>query len=319
MHDRRFLLCTMALTCLCSSAFASDGPELFRLPPTTPAAIPVPAPSSSASDASAAVEAAAAEEIVDAIVDEAADEEVSDAEVVVTPEPERVYSWYDVRQWMPRDGWEASVEMGLNGTAGNTNTFSERVGSNIKWVRGQNTWDLNGIYNMASDSGETTANNALAQARYDRAIGESCWSLYSLSLLEYDEFRTFDVRLATNAGFGYALIKNERTTLNFRLGSGVSKELDGPDRDYVPEANVGVDFEHQLTARQKLNCINDYYPDWTNLSTSYRIITTAGWELIVDPEMHLSLKAAILNRYDSTGDGARPNDLNYSLLLMWKI
>jgi len=319
MRIRRYLFFCLLLGTLVPSALGSEGPELFRLPPTTPQAIPAPPPHSNDSDASASIEAAAAEEIIDAIADEAAEEEVTDAEVVVTPEPERVYSWYDVRHWMPRDGWEASVEMGLNGTAGNTNTFSERVGSNIKWVRGQNTWDFNGIYNMSSDSGQTTANNALAQARYDRALGESRWSLYNLSLLEYDEFRTFDVRLATNAGFGYALIKNERTTLNFRLGSGVSHELDGPNQDYVPEADVGVDFEHKLSARQKINCISDYYPDWTNLSTSYRIITTAGWELVVDPEMHLSLKAAILNRYDSTGDGARPNDLNYSLLLMWKI
>lgn len=319
MTNRRFLICSLVLWSLSLSASAADGPQLLRLPPTAPAAIPAPATTNAASGAGAAVEPAAAEETVDTIAGEVAEGEKSVAEEVATPEPERVYSWYDVRHWMPRDGWEVSAEMGINGTAGNTDTFSERVGSNLKWVRGQNTWDLNGIYNMASDSGQQTANNALGQARYDRAIGESRWSLYSLSLLEYDEFRTFKVRLATNGGFGYALIKNDATTLNFRFGSGVSHELEGPDQAYVPEADFGVDFEHQLTARQKLNCITDYYPDWTNFSSGYRIITTAGWELLVDAEMHLSLKAAILNRYDSTGDGAKPNDLNYSLLLMWKI
>ncbi|MBX3415302.1 MAG: DUF481 domain-containing protein [Pirellulales bacterium] len=316
---RCILLSCLVLWCGAAGAQEIEGPQLLRLPPTAPAAIPTPqAAASTASGASA--EAAPVSATEQAAAEDAAEsgEENLVAEEVAAPEEERVYSWYDVRQWMPREGFEASAEMGLNGTAGNTETLSERIGSNIKWTRGQNTWDFNGIYNMSSENGQQTANNALGQARFEHAIGDSRWSLYSLSLIEYDEFRTFDVRLATNLGFGYLIIKNDRTKLNFRLGSGVSKELDGPDQDPVPEADIGVDFEHQLTRRQKINCITDYYPDWTNWATSYRIITTAGWEFLIDEEMHLSLKAAILNRYDSTGDGARPNDLNYSLLLMWK-
>lgn len=322
MTTRCILLGGLLLWCCGANADEIEGPQLLRLPPTTPTAIPAPSPPAVASSPSSAVAEAAAVSATaeqEAIEDAAAVvEEGIAAEEVTTPAPERVYSWYDVRQWMPRDGFEASAEMGINGTAGNTDTFSERVGSNLKWTRGQNTWDFNGIYNMSSENGQQTANNALGQARFEHALGDSRWSLYSLSLIEYDEFRTFDVRLATNLGFGYLIIKNDRTKLNFRLGSGVSKELDGPTQDAVPEADIGVDFEHQLTKRQKINCITDYYPDWTDWATSYRIITTAGWEFLIDEEMHLSLKAAILNRYDSTGDGAKPNDLNYSLLLMWK-
>ena len=43
----------------------------------------------------------------------------------------------------------------------------------------------------------------------------------------------------------------------------------------------------------------------------------AGWEIALCKAWGLSLKLSVIDRYDSTPQGARPNDLDYSTLLIW--
>ncbi len=40
---------------------------------------------------------------------------------------------------------------------------------------------------------------------------------------------------------------------------------------------------------------------------------------LLDEEANLSLKLSAQDRYDSTPNGLRPNDINYSILLLWKL
>jgi hypothetical protein len=49
-----------------------------------------------------------------------------------------------------------------------------------------------------------------------------------------------------------------------------------------------------------------------------RINSKAGWELLLDEEMNLSLKLTVLDRYDSTPNRAEPNDIDYAAMLLWK-
>ena len=258
------------------------------------------------------------DEFESALSDEAL--ELQDGEIEELPpevEPEPVYTWYDLRYWVPRDGWTASVEVGINGTAGNSETLSQRIGADAKRKVGQHSTSFNAIYNRATTERTETANNAFGTLRYDRELGETRWSMFAVGTIEYDVFRAFDLRLAANGGMGYALIRNEAMKLITRFGSGVSHEIGGPDNSYRPEAVFGLDFEHQLTKRQKLTCTADYYPEWADFRT-YRVNTNAGWEVLLDG-YNLSLKAGVLSLYDSRPEGRKPSDLNYSLLLLWKI
>jgi hypothetical protein len=147
---------------------------------------------------------------------------------------------------------------------------------------------------------------------------ESPWKWFVNGTLEYDEFRAFDLRLAGNGGVGYRLIDNDLTSLTGRFGAGVSHEIDSPDDSYVPEAVYGVDLEHQLTARQKITGQADYYPSWEEYR-DYRIETRVSWEILLDEATNLSLKISATDRYDSTPNGLKPNDLDYALLLLWKL
>jgi len=49
----------------------------------------------------------------------------------------------------------------------------------------------------------------------------------------------------------------------------------------------------------------------------YRINAKADWEVLLDEEMNLSMKAGVIDRYDSTPEGLEPTDLDYTLTLLW--
>ena len=89
------------------------------------------------------------------------------------------------------------------------------------------------------------------------------------------------------------------------------------DDSYVPEGLAGLEFERQLTKRQKVTFSVEYFPDVTD-PDEFRANSKAAWEMLVDPDMNLNLKLSVTDRYDSTPNGAKRNDLDYSLLLLWK-
>ena len=182
----------------------------------------------------------------------------------------------------------------------------------------QSKLNLEARYNQASAEGIKTQDNALGEIRHDWLLGESRWSLFTIGSIEYDEFRAFDARAAASGGVGYRLIDGEATTLTGRVGSGVSHEIGGPNDEYVPEADFGLDFEHQLTRRQKIVAKTDYFPEWGEYE-DFRLQTDVGWEILLDEEANLSLKLALTDRYDSTPEGRVANDINYSLLMLWKL
>ena len=180
-----------------------------------------------------------------------------------------------------------------------------------------NTLDLGLTYGKTQANGVETQNYAMFNSRWDWNMTPA-WFLYNKDVLEYDEFKAFDLRLVFSGGLGYHLIKHDATTLTGRLGAGVSREIGGPDEDWVPEANLGLDFEHKLSARQKVKVTSDYYPAWEDF-LDYRLLLNAHWEILLDEETNLSLKLGVIDRYDSTPNGREYNDLDYFITLVWKL
>jgi hypothetical protein len=63
---------------------------------------------------------------------------------------------------------------------------------------------------------------------------------------------------------------------------------------------------------------SDYYPAWEDFH-DYRLVTNAYWEILLDDQTNLSLKLGAVDRYDSTPNGALPNDIDYFVTLLWKL
>lgn len=224
----------------------------------------------------------------------------------------------EVEMWTSpwTSGWGASYELGLNGASGNATNFN--LSTALKMTRTLEsritTLDLN--YAQASNDSILIRDFALFRARNEYLFGDSRWSIFSEGMIEYDRFQAFDFRLTMATGLGYRFIDNETTTLKTRTGLGTSREFGGPNDEWKPELVLGLDFKHKLTDRQSLYLTNDMYPNWTDFS-DFRMITDAGWQLLIDDATRTSLKVGVINRHDSTPQGQKANDLNYSILLMW--
>jgi putative salt-induced outer membrane protein YdiY len=213
-------------------------------------------------------------------------------------------------------GWSASYELGLNGASGNASNFNLSTALNLTRKIDSRIATLNLNYAQASNEGVLIRDFALLRGRNEYLFADSPWSIFTEGTVEYDRFQAFDFRLTLATGVGYRFIDNETTTLKTRTGLGASREFGGPNDEWKPELVLGLDFKHQLTDRQSLYLTNDLYPNWTDFS-DFRMITDAGWQLVIDQVTRTSLKLGVINRHDSTPGGQKPNDLNYSALLMW--
>ncbi len=238
--------------------------------------------------------------------------------VPVPPPTAEMFAWDQPLGKPPARSWEASIELGLNGTGGNTDTFNVQLGANFEQELPRSTYTLEVDYTNNSSGGVTTANRHLTESRYEWSFSEkSRWDLYVHGTLELDSFKAFDQRIATDMGLGYLLIENDLHELKGRAGGGVSREIGGPDNSWVPEAVLGLDYKRQISKRQKLTLTTDYYPAWEDFN-DFRVKTKADWEILLDEAPKLSLKLSALNNYDSTPNGAEPNDLDYTAVLLWK-
>jgi putative salt-induced outer membrane protein YdiY len=208
--------------------------------------------------------------------------------------------------------------VGLNGTEGNSQTVSMRTGATLESKTDYRELLIYLNYARTSANSMETQHNAILKIDHSWLFAESPWTAFAKAGLAYDEFKPFDLRLNMSGGLGYRILDTDSTTVTGRFGAGVSHEFGGPDDSWVPEAVFGFDVEHQLSKRQKFISKFDYYPDWTDFR-DYRLELDMGWELLIDEEANLSLKLSLIDRYDSTPNGAKNNDVDYALLLLWKL
>jgi putative salt-induced outer membrane protein YdiY len=212
--------------------------------------------------------------------------------------------------------WEGNLEMGVNGTEGNSQTFNLRFGAKLKRKTEWNSLSADLDYRRDSADSQETANRAFLDWRFEHFFKDSPWTWFVHGTVEYDEFQAFDLRVALDTGLGYQFIDTDMTNLIGRFGGGTSREIGGPDDEFLPEAVFGLDFEHKINKRHKLTLTLEYRPDVTDCA-DYRLNSKAGWEILLDEAMNLSMKITASDRYDSTPHGAKPNDLDYALLMLW--
>lgn len=229
------------------------------------------------------------------------------------------YTWYNPTTWLAGPYWEKGIELGINGSKGNAEAFSLLSAARLRRETDRSIWGVDVVYAKTEAADILTQHYAFLNSRFDYKLGDSRWSLWNVTRLEYDEFKAFDLRLALNGGLGYDIIRNDRRKLTARFGAGASREFGGGNEEWVPEAVFGGDYLHKISDKQRLAITVDYYPAWEDFA-DYRIVTQASWELLLDEATNLSLKIGVLDRYDSTpGPLLEPNDLDYFITLLWKL
>lgn len=213
--------------------------------------------------------------------------------------------------------WSGSFELGVDGSAGNSNTFNIRLGFEGKRKTEEHTLTFDLDYHKNTNESVETANRLFFDWRYERPYVNTRWTWFVQGTTTYDEFQPWDVQVTSATGFGYHLVKTETTTLVSRFGGGFSHEIGGLDESYVPELNLGLELEHQVTKRQKIKGSVEYYPDVTEFG-EFRVVSKADWEVLLDEEVNLSLKFSVADRFQRPNPGGKLNDLDYSMVLLWK-
>lgn len=213
--------------------------------------------------------------------------------------------------------WTGSAELGLGGSEGNSPNQKIRLGGDLKRETDQNILKADFLYSFASNEDTVTQNRSITKGRYERLLGASPWSLFVSGQAETDEFTAYDLRLSGYGGVGYRFWKTEFSMFKGRLGFGGSQEFGSPDDDFHPEMDFGFDLEHCITKRQKIVASFDYYPTITEWS-DYRVQGKVTYDFLIDPEWNITLRLGVLDRYDSTPQGKKPNDVDYFATLLWK-
>lgn len=300
-----------ALGWCCHATRAEDGTLLRRLPPVEEPVVEIEAM------ASEAIEVPTSEIPAEAAISaDVALDEPSTLEQLAPESP--WYGWLVPSVWRLPAAWEGSFELGMDGSEGNASTLTFRTGGKLRRKVDLSDLKVNLTYVRATAEQVETNHNAQLDANHDWLFEESPWSIFVKSILVYDEFRPFDLELTLNSGVGYRFVDNDVVLLKGRFGSGAMRQWNGPDERWRPEAMLGVDFEYTISERQKFHITSEYFPEWGDLEV-YRIRTDAGYEVLVSEATNMSLKLGIIDRYDSNAGGTKPNALDYSVLLLWKL
>lgn len=238
----------------------------------------------------------------------------------ITPSAVAQDSWFGDtwfgETWFSSDAspWKGTFASGLNARSGNANTMDINLNLIANRETELNTTNLIGNYFYGRNNSTTVNDRGFGQVRRERKLSD-LWSLYFQAGLELDRFRDFDYRIALHSGFTRQIYKTERGFLKGRLGAGASREVGAPNDEWVPELQIGADWEHQLTEAIKLFAIVDYYPnvsDWSD----FRFVSNVGLNYLISAPRDLSLRLFAQNRFDSTPPpGNVNNDIDYGVAL----
>jgi putative salt-induced outer membrane protein YdiY len=217
-----------------------------------------------------------------------------------------------------KEPWTASVGLGLTTTNGNSDitnlslTFeSVREVPKQKWSTGANLA-------YARTEGDETANKGALTTQFDYIPGERLFYFGKLGL-EFDKFANLDLRTSPGVGVGYALVKNEKTTLTASVGANVVTDFfDDGSEDTRGMLSFAEGWAYAVsptaTISQTFNIQNNF-EDFGDYLIGAEVSLTAK---IAGP---LSLKASLIDKYDSTpfSEDLENNDVTFITSLTYTL
>lgn len=194
--------------------------------------------------------------------------------------------------------WDNRITVGFGLSEGNT----VRSNVNAQWrsARESDTsrLTLGAGYFYATDESETSENRASAGFVHDWLFEESRWLLFADGRYDYDQFQTWDHRVAGHGGVGYHLADTDDLDITLRAGAGAAKEFGGPDDDIRPEGVLGADLDWRITSRQTLAGSTRYYPSFDDTS-EFRTLSSLDYSIQIDQMDGMSISFGVIHEYQS--------------------
>jgi putative salt-induced outer membrane protein YdiY len=115
--------------------------------------------------------------------------------------------------------WVGRVDFGYGLAAGNRDTELGTLTILAERKR-SDRYRLSALFDAArgESEGETTADRARVEGKYDRSMGDSAYR-YLLAGAGYDRVRSIDLRAEVGAGLGRTLLDTERSRLSVEVGA----------------------------------------------------------------------------------------------------
>jgi putative salt-induced outer membrane protein YdiY len=166
--------------------------------------------------------------------------------------------------------WKGRINVGANGTRGNSRTDNLRIEGEAVARQQANRWTIAGVYDRGKDSGNVTRHNSLFTGKYDLFI-DPRWYGYALATTEEDEFRDINRRNTIGAGIGHQLIDTERTHLSLEGGLNyVRTDFEVDDDESYPALRWAVKYDQRLFGTEmQLFHNHEILADTTNFKRTF--------------------------------------------------
>ena len=204
-------------------------------------------------------------------------------------------------QSTPNKEWKSHVDLAMNGSFGNTDNQSFRIGLRTNRETPTTRFTLDGTYYGKNSDGETDDNKLTAGIIHDWLLPQSPWFTFSWGRYDFDQFESWRHRVSGHVGPGYHLIDEDELDLDLRVGIGARKEFGSDNDDVKPEGVFGLDFEWQITRLQGFEISSSGFQALDDLN-DFRTRTTASWVLKLGDESNLNLSVGLLHEYQSIID-----------------
>jgi putative salt-induced outer membrane protein YdiY len=209
-----------------------------------------------------------------------------------------------------KDERKTKFDLAANGSWGNTDKQTLRVAIASDHETEENRLKLDTSYTTGWSNGERDENKFTAGGLHDWYMQNSPWLLFADGRYDFDDFQTWQHRLASHGGFGYRFRRTETLKLTGRLGAGAVKEWGSEEDDLRPEGLVGVEAWWKVSDRQSVSAEATFYPYLDDMG-EYRVVSKLDWSVLVDSARNMSLTAGLLYEYQSVVDpGFKRYDLD---------
>jgi putative salt-induced outer membrane protein YdiY len=207
-------------------------------------------------------------------------------------------------------GWKREVNLGVNGSEGNTVNANARFGLDFGYEDEDKRWSVTQSYLYKSDDNDTTDHNAAFELQRDWLLPGSRWFVRAQYRWKWDDFKAWKHRLTAAGGPGYDLVKREAFQLRGLVGPALTRDF-GDVNEWRSEGVVALETVWDLNETMSFNIHNAFFAEFTDLG-QYRDLTGAALTISLAERPQLSLKLGVDSEYESNPeDGDKANDLTY--------
>ncbi len=208
-------------------------------------------------------------------------------------------------------GWSRTLDVGLNGRQGNSETASLTAGLEMTYEDEFKRWVFQGRTFFARDEDGTSDNNGRFTLRRDLLFPGSRWFAFGSVGYAYDAFESWRHRIVASAGPGYQLVQREAHELDLRLGATFTREFGERDTDGA-DAMFGIDYSWKPGDRYTLTLANQLFTQIEPNAGEFRNLTIAEWKMQILDDPALSLNTGVEIEYETDiEEDDKKNDLKY--------